>query len=213
MMNEYRQKTVIEDGVVVGNIYNKQTTRNPIAKWMVNNFDKCFLDLIEPIKPAKIIEVGCGEGRLTKLLLEQTNALIHGIDISDSVLQTADKYLASNRVRLEKKSIYELTEQTEHKADLVVCCEVLEHLKNPRQGLERLQALAQPYCLLSVPNEPLWRTLNILRGSYWRDLGNTPGHIQHWNREEFVELISNFFHIKKIMKPLPWTMALCTSKK
>ena len=23
-------------------------------------------------------------------------------------------------------------------------------------------------------------TLNVLRGAYLRDVGNTPGHVQHW---------------------------------
>ena len=38
------------------------------------------------------------------------------------------------------------------------------------------------HLLVSVPREPLWRALNMLRGAYWRALGNTPGHLNHWSK-------------------------------
>ncbi|MFC1512839.1 class I SAM-dependent methyltransferase [Thermodesulfobacteriota bacterium] len=212
-MFEKSCKPVVENGLVVGNVYDKQTTQNPIAKWLVKNFDQCFLDLIAPLNPDNVLEVGCGEGRLTKLLLERTTASIRSMDVSDAVLQIATESLVSDRVRLENKSIYDLDERVEPGVDLVVCCEVLEHLQDPRQGLEKLQAVANPYCLLSVPSEPIWRILNMMRGAYWRELGNTPGHIQHWNRKEFIGMVSDFFHVEEVKEPLPWIMTLCRSKR
>ena len=41
-----------------------------------------------------------------------------------------------------------------------------------------------------MPREPLWRGLNMARGAYVKDLGNTPGHLNHWSRKAFVELLS-----------------------
>lgn len=212
-MSFRRLKPLVEDGVVVGNVYDKSATGNPIAKWLIGNFDRSFVELVEPLSPGKILEVGCGEGRLTNLLLQRTQAHILGTDISDDVLRMAAEVLDSEKVLLEKESIYDLEVSPKYESDLVVCCEVLEHLEDPRLGLEKLQMLAKPYCLLSVPREPLWRLLNLLRGAYWRDLGNTPGHIQHWGRREFAALVCDFFHIEEIREPLPWTMILCKSKK
>ncbi len=45
------------------------------------------------------------------------------------------------------------------------------------------------HLLVSVPREPLWRGLNMARGAYIKDLGNTPGHLNHWSRKAFVELL------------------------
>jgi len=63
--------------------------------------------------------------------------------------------------------------------DLVIACEVLEHLDAPDQALSELQRVCRGQALVSVPNEPLWRMLNVARGKYWRSPGNTPGHLQN----------------------------------
>jgi hypothetical protein len=53
----------------------------------------------------------------------------------------------------------------------------------------------------------------LLRGKYIKDLGNTPGHLQHWSSDKFVDLVSNYFEIIEVKKPFPWTMLLCKAKK
>jgi len=60
-----------------------------------------------------------------------------------------------------------------------------------------------------VPREPIWRILNIARGKYIGDLGNTPGHVNHWSRRGFIDLLSRRFDVVEVRSPLPWTMALC----
>ena len=54
----------------------------------------------------KILEVGCGTGRVLKRLLEKGSKNITGIDISDEMLGVAqaklNKYLNNNRLALEK---------------------------------------------------------------------------------------------------------------
>ncbi len=66
----------------------------------------------------------------------------------------------------------------------VICSEVLE----PRRSgtsIENIKELCNEngFILLSVPKEPIWRICNMARGKYWKDLGNTPGHIQHWTKK------------------------------
>ena len=45
----------------------------------------------------------------------------------------------------------------------------------PSTRSPRWRACAQRHLLVSVPREPLWRGLNMARGAYLKDLGNTPG--------------------------------------
>ena len=51
--------------------------------------------------------------------------------------------------------------------------------------------------------------LNMARGEYLRNLGNTPGHIQHWSSASFLELLRKTVKVVEVRKPLPWTMVLC----
>ena len=62
--------------------------------------------------------------------------------------------------------------------------------------------------LVSVPREPLWRGLNMARGAYWKDLGNTPGHLNHWSKRCFVQLLSRHGEVVEARSPFPWTMLL-----
>jgi 2-polyprenyl-3-methyl-5-hydroxy-6-metoxy-1,4-benzoquinol methylase len=111
-----------------------------------------------------------------------------------------------------ERSIYQLEPESDH-ADLIVCCEVLEHLKNPEAGLEKLYRLRAKYYLFSVPNEPTWRISNMLRGKYLAQWGNTPGHLNHWSPSGFVRCLhSAGFEPTLIKHPFPWTVVLCQSR-
>ena len=83
------------------------------------------------------------------------------------------------KIKFEQNSIYKI--DNAYKADLVVCCEVLEHLETPDIALEKIKSLDVKYYLFSVPNEPVWRALNFHRGNSLKDLGSTPRHINHWS--------------------------------
>ena len=134
-------------------------------------------------------------------------------DFSSEVVRVAQAELANRgyRVAWHVASIYDLDPATDA-AEMVVCCEVLEHLEHPTRALEVLARLARPYLLVSVPREPLWRALNVMRGKYLLQLGNTPGHLNHWTRRGFVDFLSPSFDIVDLRTPLPWTVALCRAK-
>jgi hypothetical protein len=53
-----------------------------------------------------------------------------------------------------------------------------------------------------------WRMLNVARGAYVRDLGNTPGHVNHWSKRAFVSLLSRHGEVIEARSPFPWTMLL-----
>lgn len=200
-------KVRIEDGLVVGTSGNKYGTSNPISKLLIRCFDKSVLNLARTVLPSEILEIGCGEGHVTKLLLANTEARIHATEISPTVLEQTKRKLHSKRISWEVAKLE--TYQPFFTPDLVVCCEVLEHLPDPLDGLRALKSMEAPWYLLSVPREPLWRLLNMSRGAYLKDFGNSPGHIQHWSRRGFVQLVSHSFEVVKVLSPLPWTVLLC----
>ncbi|MEW8029156.1 MAG: class I SAM-dependent methyltransferase [Candidatus Thiodiazotropha sp.] len=203
---------LVEDGVVVGNTTEKYDSGNPLSRFLVNNFCRAVGDLAAIVVPRQIFEVGCGEGHITSVLLERTSAEIDAVDISETILDIARDSIDSLRVSFECKNIYTIDGQARC-ADLVVCCEVLEHLDDPKRGLEILADAASPYAILSVPREPLWRMLNMARGAYWSDWGNTPGHLQHWSKSGFIDFVSQEFEIIETRSILPWTILLARSRR
>jgi hypothetical protein len=76
--------------------------------------------------------------------------------------------------------------------------------------LAEMARVTKSHLLVSVPREPLWRALNVARGAYVRDLGNTPGHVNHWSRRAFVELLGRFGQTLQVRSPFPWTMVLAS---
>lgn len=199
-----------EDGIVVGNSYDKYASKNPVVKWMMNGFKSALTDFVTTAAPQSIHEIGCGEGYWTLHWAEQ-GMQARGCDFSTQVIEIARENALQRGLPasvFEARSIYHL-EAGQDSADLIVCCEVLEHLEDPEAGLRGLQRVVDQYLIISVPREPLWCALNLARGKYVLQKGNTPGHIQHWSKQGFVSLVSNYFEVLEVSSPLPWTMLLC----
>lgn len=195
--------------IPAGNWEDKYNTSNPIARRMVENFlgtvDALLREKTEGV--ASVLEVGCGEGHLASYIASLGIAPVKACDFSAQIIAEAERLHGGEGIEFYVKSIYDL-EKTCDGCDLLVCCEVLEHLERPEDGLRRLAETAGKYVLLSVPSEPVWRVLNVLRGKYLRGLGNTPGHINHWSPGGFRRLVSEHLQILETRSPFPWTMVL-----
>lgn len=203
---------IIEEGVVAGNVYDKYGTKNPVARYLMKGFIDSVEEMIAITGSSDIHEVGCGEGHLSAILAEG-NKKVRASDFSELVIAKAQSIAKSAGAVVDFKvaSIYDLNPVNDS-SQLVVCCEVLEHLEDPHRALKLLAQLARPYLLVSVPREPVWRILNILRGKYLMNLGNTAGHIQHWSQKSFLRMLEKYFEIIKVHTPLPWTMVLCRTR-
>ena len=200
---------LVDQGVVAGNTYDKYGTRNPIARALMRGFLGAFRELVETSGARDVHEVGCGEGELS-LTLHGMGCRVRGSDLSPMVIDEARRRAEASGadIPFEATSIYEL-QPGRDRAELVVCCEVLEHLDDPDRGLDVLASLASPHLLVSVPREPLWRALNMTRGKYLGALGNTPGHVNHWSTGAFLRFLRRRVEVVEVRRPWPWTMALC----
>jgi 2-polyprenyl-3-methyl-5-hydroxy-6-metoxy-1,4-benzoquinol methylase len=196
--------------MIAGNYYNKYETTNPIGSFLVGRFLKTIVSFAERCDASTVHEVGCGEGMLSSYVyanLKHKPRRFSASDISESIIDEARSSPQNAGIKFIVRSIYDLSQ--DESSDLIICCEVLEHLKNPKGALQKLGEIAKERIILSVPREPIWRMLNLCRLKYISDLGNTPGHIQHWSSTSLLRLINQFFSIEDIAKPLPWTILLC----
>jgi 2-polyprenyl-3-methyl-5-hydroxy-6-metoxy-1,4-benzoquinol methylase len=181
---------------IAGNFYDKHGTANPVARYLVGGFYRAFDGLLAASGARKVHEIGCGEGVLC------LRAAAMGCEVSGSDLEPAAIEEARRRARgLSRPPVFSLM-------DILVCCEVMEHLPDPEKALDALADSGAPMVLLSVPREPVWRVLNVARGRYLADWGNTPGHLNHWSRRGFLAFASRRFDIVAARAPLPWTFVL-----
>jgi 2-polyprenyl-3-methyl-5-hydroxy-6-metoxy-1,4-benzoquinol methylase len=154
-------------------------------------------------------EVGCGEGELARRLAARGLG-VRGTDVSSDVIAEARRRAEAEGVRAEFRAApVEELDPARDAAELIVCCEVMEHLADPDAALAVVAGLARPWAIVSVPREPLWRALNLARLKYVGALGNTPGHLNRWSRRAFVGFLERRLEVVEVRSPLPWTMALC----
>jgi ubiquinone/menaquinone biosynthesis C-methylase UbiE len=201
---------MVENGTVVGNTYDKYGSRNIVVRKLMQGFETSLADLVRKASPESIHEIGCGEGYWVMRWADQ-GIPSTGSDFSEKVIELAranatERGCESNMFYVE--SIYDLRERQSER-NLIICCEVLEHLERPEEALRSLQAVAHEYVIVSVPREPIWSVLNMARGKDLTSGGNTPGHIQRWSTSAFKALVSRYFEIVETRTPLPWTMLLC----
>jgi SAM-dependent methyltransferase len=195
-----------------GNVYDKYSSQNPVERRLVAGFMRTLDELVALTGAKEVHEVGCGEGEISARLA-RAGMRVRGSDAFGDVIEEARRRAAEEGLEIgyEAKPVQTLSPQGDS-AELVVCCEVLEHLEDPDGALESLAGLARPWLLASVPREPLWRGLNLARLSYVGALGNTPGHLNHWSKRGFVRFLETRFDVVEVRGPLPWTMALCRTR-
>jgi 2-polyprenyl-3-methyl-5-hydroxy-6-metoxy-1,4-benzoquinol methylase len=200
--------TVDAEGTVTGNTYDKYGSSNPVVKRLMANFEGTLEELFTKAAPRTLLDVGCGEGVLTYQWAQKPGIeRIVGIDLEDAVLQEAwkDREAPNLEYRVMKAENLPFADD---EFELASAIEVLEHVPDPAHTVAEMARVASKHLLVSVPREPLWRGLNMARGAYWKDLGNTPGHLNHWSKRSFVALLERHGTVEEARSPFPWTMLL-----
>ena len=154
------------------------------------------------------LDVGCGTGALSQTIVSETSpGGVKGVDASAGYVAFARQQVRDARVQFEVADARALAEQPAS-YDAVVSGLVLNFVAQPALMVAEMARVARRHLLVSVPREPLWRGLNMARGSYWGALGNTPGHINHWSKRSFVSMLSRHGDVEVKRSPFPWTMLL-----
>jgi ubiquinone/menaquinone biosynthesis C-methylase UbiE len=196
------------EGTVTGNTYDKYGSTNPVVKRLMAGFERTLGELFTQADPGSLLDVGCGEGVLThKWAQHLAPRRVVGIDLEDETLRAEwTKRTAPNLEYRVMKA--EHLPFADAEFDVATAIEVLEHVPDPEHTVAEMARVASGHLLVSVPREPLWRMLNMARGAYLKDLGNTPGHLNHWSKRAFVELLGRHGEVVEARSPFPWTMLL-----
>lgn len=141
--------------------------------------DRKFAELtnaIAALLPCRsLLDAGCGDGRYLAALpsLGPVPPRVVGLDIADSILETARRACETAGVRAELvRGNLEALPFDDGSFDLVVCAQVIEHLLAPERGVSELARVLQPggTLLLTTDNRRnlVTKTLNAPR---WLVLG------------------------------------------
>jgi ubiquinone/menaquinone biosynthesis C-methylase UbiE len=198
----------VAQDVPTGNTFDKYGSTNPVVRRLMGGFERALDGLLERAGPESVLDVGCGEGVLTHEWAQRLHpARVVGVDLADPKLERewAGRVAENLEFRAARAESLPFADR---EFDLVAAVETLEHVAEPDRALAEMARVASAHVLVSVPREPLWRALNVARGAYVRDFGNTPGHLNHWSKASFVRLLGRTGDVIEIRSPFPWTMAL-----
>jgi len=184
----------------------KHTSTNPLQQWLLRRFHRVAADLVLTTGAHTILDAGCGEGLAMHYVLRGMTMPTVGVDESYGALQIAQQlhhhrsFAASDVLNLPFP---------DRSFELVICMEVLEHLPEPERGLAELRRVSSRWLVLSVPNEPLFRGANFLRGKNVRAWGNDPGHLNHWSARSFTRFAATQSRVDVVLRSFPWTLVRC----
>jgi 2-polyprenyl-3-methyl-5-hydroxy-6-metoxy-1,4-benzoquinol methylase len=147
--------------------------------------------LLEAVAGGKrVLEIGCSSGYLAKSLRERGNTVV-GVELAAEAAREAEQWceqvivgdIEATALSLEPASF-----------DVVLCGDVVEHLRDPAGALARLRPFLKPggTLVLSTPNIANWAMRLSLLAGRWRytDRGFLDRtHVHFFTRATLVEAV------------------------
>jgi 2-polyprenyl-3-methyl-5-hydroxy-6-metoxy-1,4-benzoquinol methylase len=196
----------------IGNATEKYAG-NPVTRKLLDRFLRELDRQVTRLAPTSILDVGCGEGIVTERfarLLPQTRIL--GLDADTATLQNEWQERQLDNLSFQTGSAYDLPFE-DNSFELACAIEVLEHLERPRDALDEMARVSSRMILVSVPREPHWRISHFVAGRDIGQLGNTPGHVNHWSKAGFSRLVGDYGEVTELRSPFPWTVVIARSER
>ncbi|MBS3073039.1 class I SAM-dependent methyltransferase [Candidatus Pacearchaeota archaeon] len=143
-------------------------------------------------KDSSILELGCTYGYLFKHLNGYKS--LYGIDISKHAINVAKSF--NHNATFEVQDVQNLKFKP-NTFDLIVAIDILEHLPDPKKGIQEIFKVLKPngYLIISTPNPDSY-SHKIKKKQWFAYKDQT--HISIHNKEYWINLLKeNNFKIKK----------------
>lgn len=152
-----------------------------------------LMDDLPPTSEINVLEIGCGAGAtLAKIKYLWPNAKTYGVEIVNDVAKLASNY---SDIIVGDIETLELPYEKDF-FDVIICGDVLEHLRNPEAALAKLYLyLKKNGCLLaSIPNVMHSSVLYPLLNGCW-DYKNSGildrTHLKFFTKKSIYEMFNN----------------------
>lgn len=134
----------------------------------------------------RVIDIGCGSGvKLVRHVAPHTQHWL-GVDQSSAIDLAESAYPSGHWRRADLSLSSTWRELAEQPADLVICADVIEHLEDPFELLERLRSLLAPGGVLLLSTPDRGRLERVSRTGPPRN----PRHIREWTADELELLVT-----------------------
>lgn len=141
-----------------------------------------ILSFTKNLDAKTFVDVGCGAGELA-CTLASTGLSGVGLDFSDNAIETANTLKKSRKIP-SKNLEFIVGDQKKlgtKKYDLIICCEVLEHVEDDKALLKTLVGISKKYVLISVP----------AKQKLFDDSDKAVGHFRRYEKDQIKELITS----------------------
>lgn len=178
--------------VKVNNIYETYHLKRNIQNHTISDNDFTYRPLLSFLKKYnklgfEILDIGCGVGTIDLYLAKKDHKVI-GIDISKRGIEIAKKNAQKLSLYVNLKFLVKNFPQSlpSGKFDLIICSEVLEHLKDDRSAVNAISKLLKRdgIVIASSPskNAPLYKWGALSR------FDQEVGHLRRYTKGGFIKL-------------------------
>ncbi len=170
------------------NVYEKKDimieSLTPLERERIEN----TIEMV-PKEVKSIIDIGCGDGRIINILSQKYEDTV-GVDYSETLLKKV-------KTKTIKSSCHHIN-VGDNSYDLVICCEVLEHLPDEifRQTINELKRISRKYILISTPYQENLR-LRYVKCDKCENIFNAWHHLRSFEKSDIV---SEFFNEHQLIK-------------
>jgi len=168
-----------------------------------------ILEILEErlVNNTRLLDIGCGNGEMIRLLEKNNDIDCIGIDISQTAVNAAIKKGINARVfDLFNDNLNELGD-----FDYITMFEVLEHIPNSEEAIMKIRdTFKSKTAFLSVPNTgSLYDRIRLLRGRFPKQWVVHPSeHLRFWTLNDFKFALS-YLDIELIkVHPIPHNASL-----
>lgn len=116
--------------------------------------ERCLGFEVEKLKDKNILEVGCGAGRFTELLVKG-GGYVHSVDLSNAIEVNKENIGNAPNYAVAQASVYQLP-FPESSFDIVLCLGVIQHTPSPEKTIEALWQKVKPGGMLVIDHYK-WR--------------------------------------------------------
>ncbi len=131
----------------------------------------------------RALDVGCGGGLLAEEFA-RLGCAVTGIDPSEPSLATARAHAQASGLRIDyQQGMGEQLPFEDARFDLVYCCDVLEHVSNPKRVIAETARVLKPggvYCFDSINRTLLSKWVTIKLFQEWKATRFLPPHLHAW---------------------------------
>jgi 2-polyprenyl-3-methyl-5-hydroxy-6-metoxy-1,4-benzoquinol methylase len=116
--------------------------------------ERCVGGSIESLKGKNVLEVGCGAGRFTELLVKG-GADVHSLDLSEAVEVNKENVGQAPNYRVAQASVYNMP-FPDNSFDVVICLGVIQHTPSSENTIRALWQKVKPGGSLVIDHY-IWR--------------------------------------------------------